>query len=235
MAIRTYLAMTAAEFKTSTHLPESVAWMACHFSPYGTGLSNIPRTLPENSLLIVNDITPIQNHNPEIIAMELIDCIEALHCSGVLLDFQRLPNPKLYTLSEHLMRALPRPPILPEPFAGQFNCPVFLPPCPLCKPLQEHIQNWKDREIWLEIAKNETSIVISKEGTFYTSETKSNHNAHVFPDSILDCHYTIQTNPHEANFHLWRTEDDTKEFLYKAEKLGIHNVVGLYQEYQNNV
>lgn len=33
MALPLILAMTAAEISTSTSMPESVAWMACHFPP----------------------------------------------------------------------------------------------------------------------------------------------------------------------------------------------------------
>ena len=54
MAIRTYLAMTASEFAKADPLPPHVAWMACHFSPYDSGLTNLPRKLPTNSLLILN-------------------------------------------------------------------------------------------------------------------------------------------------------------------------------------
>ena len=42
MAIRQYLAMTAAEMTQAGSLPRHAAWMACHFSPYSTGLTNLP-------------------------------------------------------------------------------------------------------------------------------------------------------------------------------------------------
>ena len=47
MAIGRYFAMTAAEIRGCSALPAGIAWMACHFSPYGTGLSNLPPELPE--------------------------------------------------------------------------------------------------------------------------------------------------------------------------------------------
>ena len=46
MAITPFLAMTAAEFRKKEDLPDKIAWMACHFSPYGLGLSNLPQRLP---------------------------------------------------------------------------------------------------------------------------------------------------------------------------------------------
>ena len=89
MAIAPFLAMTAAEMHSCASLPEKVAWMACHFSPYGLGLSNLPKTLPPGSLLMMDDITPPQGHDPDLIAAQLEECVQKFQCSGVLLDFQR--------------------------------------------------------------------------------------------------------------------------------------------------
>lgn len=235
MAIKTYLAMTAAEFGSTPHLPEAIAWMACHFSPYATGLSNIPQSLPENSLLILNDITPIHNHDPEMIRLELIQCIEKLHCCAVLLDFQRLPDPQLYNLTEHLIGALPCPAVLPESLAHQFNGPVFLSPCPLYTPLQEHIQNWKDREIWLEIANSQNKIIISEHGTQYIPDEHPKPYQKCFVNSILNCHYATEATLQDVTFHLWRTDEDFTSFRNHAQQLGISNFVGLYQEFTNNL
>ena len=64
MAITPFLAMTAAEMRNISVCPPKIAWMACHFSPYGLGLSNMPKDLPSNSLLIVDDYTPPSGHDP---------------------------------------------------------------------------------------------------------------------------------------------------------------------------
>ena len=58
MAIAPFLAMTAAETRNHSVLPPKIAWMACHFSPYGLGLSNLPQRLPPHALLLLDDITP---------------------------------------------------------------------------------------------------------------------------------------------------------------------------------
>ena len=235
MAIKTYLAMTAAEFESTSKLPESIAWMACHFSPYATGISNVPPSLPENSLLILNDITPIHNHDPEIIGFELRQCIEKLHCCAVLLDFQRLPDPELNKLTEHLIGVLPCPAVLPESLALQFHGPVFLPPCPLYTPLQEHIQNWKDREIWLEIANNPSKIVINKHGTHFIPDDYPESYQKCYTNPKLNCHYTVAKTLQDVTFHLWRIDEDWKSFLNHAHELGISNFVGLYQEFTNTL
>ena len=88
MALPLYLALTAAEFQNCSSLPEHAAWMACHYSPYGLGLSNIPKDLPQGSMLILNDRTPPCRHDPELIARQLGEIAERFQCGGVLLDFQ---------------------------------------------------------------------------------------------------------------------------------------------------
>jgi hypothetical protein len=62
-----------------------MAWMACHFSPYGTGLSNLPPNLPANAMVILNDRTPIHGHDSKEILCQLNNLTP--HC--LLLDFQR--------------------------------------------------------------------------------------------------------------------------------------------------
>ena len=102
MALRTFLAMTAAEMQRKAVLPEAVGWMACHFSPYGNGLSNLPGSLPTDSLLILNDRIPIHRHDPETVRQQLEDCIERNHCQGLLLDFQQENCPETANLVRYL-------------------------------------------------------------------------------------------------------------------------------------
>ena len=91
MILPCYLAMTAAEFASAPVLPEKLAWMACHFSCYSTGISNLPLTLPKGSMLILNDRTPVSGHDPLRIAQQLQQVVEELEIERVLLDLQR-PN-----------------------------------------------------------------------------------------------------------------------------------------------
>lgn len=61
MGIPFYLAMTAAEFAVCRNLPPQVAWLACHFSSSGPGLTNIPTVLPSKSVLTIDDSQPFCN------------------------------------------------------------------------------------------------------------------------------------------------------------------------------
>jgi hypothetical protein len=64
-----------AEIQNSPHLPERIAWMACHFSAYGKGISNMPTSLPPGAALILNDRMPPFGHDPATVAKELIQTI----------------------------------------------------------------------------------------------------------------------------------------------------------------
>jgi len=233
MAITPYLAITGAEFESVNSLPDKVAWMACHFSPYSAGLSNLPKQLPENAVIILNDMTPFYWHKKEVIAEQLSQCIDTFKCTAVLLDFQRPPNDEICALAENLLEVLPCPTIVSEVLASQFPCPVFLSPCPLHRPLEEHIEKWSSREIWLDVARETTEIELTERGAEYHTGTLDINQEESFHDDALYCRYSIACKPDSVNFTLWRTRDDFLEFLSHAEELGIQQFVGLYQELQD--
>ena len=107
MALPLYLALTAGEFQNCSPLPEHTAWMACHYSPYGLGLSNSPRQLPEGAMLILNDRIPISGHDPQRIADQLQQTLEQLSCDSLLLDFQRPDKAETAGLCRLLAQQLP--------------------------------------------------------------------------------------------------------------------------------
>ena len=86
MPLPIYLAMTAAEFQQNSPKSNEVAWMACHFSAYGTGISNCPKLLQPGAILILNDRTPVCGHDPDLVAAQLKELAERFSCSRVLLD-----------------------------------------------------------------------------------------------------------------------------------------------------
>lgn len=235
MAITTYLAMTAAEFASCERLPAKLAWMACHFSPYATGLSNFPADLPENSILIVNDIMPIQRHDPEAVASQLSHLIEQQRCSAVLLDFQRTPSDNLIATTQRLCETLPCPTAVSAPLAMQFDCPVFLPTCPVNTSLEAHTAPWKGREIWLEIGYEEALLQITESGTKLLPHEIMQHSGSCFQDPILCAHYQIETQPNMVTVSLWRNPEDIQLLLEKAERLHISTAIGLYQELGNSL
>lgn len=230
MAIPLFLAMTGAEFQACERLPAQIAWMACHFSPYGTGLSNLPSTLPAGSLLILNDRIPISGHNPERITDQIRQAVDNLGCSGVLLDFQRTDNIETAQLADHLVSSLPCTVAVSDSYAQDLDCPVFLSPCPHHVPLSEYILPWKAREIWLDLASNAETILLTRDRSQITPLSLGEVPEGGFTDSLLQCHYSIETTENAARFTLWRTPEDLSAMANDAENLGIHAMVSLFLE-----
>ena len=166
MAIKGYLAMTAAEIAAAGAPAYGLAYMACHFSPYGTGLVNLPRELPEGAMLILNDRIPPRGHDPRQITEQLLEVIRHCGCECVLLDFQQPGCKELECLAQSLSRSLPCPTAVSEAYAAGLSCPAFLPPVPPDVPLQTHLASWGSREIWLEISLEGLQIRLTEQVRF---------------------------------------------------------------------
>ena len=132
MALPIYLAMTPWEM-AHRELPPRCGWMACHFSPYGQGLSNIPTSLPADSLLIVNDRIPPWGHDPGLMASQLQQVMDSLAPRGILLDFQRPHNEETAQIAK-AFTALPCPVTVTQTYAHDCDAGVFLPPVPPNRP-----------------------------------------------------------------------------------------------------
>lgn len=228
MAITGYLAMTAAEFRNFPAKKQPIAWMACHFSPYGTALSNLPTVLPEGSLLILNDRTPICGHDPELIGCQLALLTEKFSCGGLLLDFQRPDEPETAALVKHLLQHLPCPTAVSHFYSKELDCPVFLPPVPIDAPVEEYLTPWAGRDIWLDVSLDGCALELTESGCTQKSLSDPIEGGHA--DEALCCHYQIEITPTSAVFRLHRTESDLTQLLRRAEPLGVTHAVGLYQE-----
>lgn len=231
MAIRPFLAMTAAEMRETPTLPQKAAWMACHFSPYGRGLSNLPRELPANSLLMVDDITPIHGHDPEIITRQLIQCSNTLEFYGILLDFQRAGNPETAELVRYLSDVIPCPLAISEAYAHAADLPVFVSPVPPSAALQEHLSSWTSRKIWLDVSTWGELLTLTEDSCSTQALSPQDFPEEGFPEKRLHCHYKAVQTGNNVRFSLWRTHEDFCALLEEAEHLGIVNAVGLFQEF----
>lgn len=221
-----FLAMTAAEFQTNSEISSQIAWMACHFSPYGTGLSNCPQALPPGSMLILNDRTPVCGHSPQVITKQLASMVEALGCSRVLLDFQRPGEPETAAIANAIVSALACPVGVSAAYAKELDCPVLLPPLPLHKPLADHIAPWEGRAIWLEAALDTAVYTVTQAGCKIESGHDSGDYPHI--DAGLHCRYRIDMAGDAITFTLHRNWEDLQALM--AESENIQCFVGLYQE-----
>ncbi|MBO5954071.1 MAG: hypothetical protein J6Q53_08175 [Oscillospiraceae bacterium] len=230
MGICRYLAMTAAEIYASQELPTQMAYMACHFSAYSNGLSNCPQSLPENSILILNDRTPICGHNPDLISQQLSEIAEDLHCRAVLLDFQRPDEPETVALVKTVVKNCSCPVGVSDLYAKDLDCPVFLPPAPLTVPLAEHLRPWTDRELWLEAALDAACIRITETDNICLTLPYCPPPENCHTDNALHCCYTAHVTPAQIRFQLYRDVPQLERLLAEAESLGVTTVIGLYQQ-----
>ncbi len=221
-----YLAMTAAEISKNENLPDHMAYMACHFSPYGTGLANLPQALPEGSMLIVNDRTPPMGHDPILVSEQLQMIAEVCSCSRILLDFQRPGDPVTESIVRAVLEKAPCPVGVSEVYAQASSHPVFLPPVPLQLTLAEYITPWQGRDIWLEAALDAISITVTDQGSSY-APCMPPLTALPHFDRELVCHYGTTLTADAAIFTLQRTYEDLQK-LMADERIACS--VGLHQE-----
>ena len=233
MSINCYLAMTAAEFSSVEQLPKQVAWMACHFSCYGAGITNLPQELPVNSIVILNDRTPIHGHDPTEIAKQLSMLADIHGVRAFLLDFQRPNIEQTHNLVKYLTSTLGQPVGVTEYYARELSCPVFLSPPPLDAVLSEYLAPWNGREIWLEAAEDSQIITITKTENNISPLLDNHLSEPVFAEGDLFCHYHIETYDDRACIALHRNQDMLTKMLNAAEKMGVTTAIGLYQELRN--
>ena len=227
MALPIYLAMTPWEM-AHRELPPHCGWMACHFSAYGQGLSNIPTGLPEGSLLILNDRIPPWGHDPALIARQLRAASEQLAPRGILMDLQRPYNEETAMIVQAVCE-LPFPTAVTENYAAQCAAAVFLSPVPLNRTLREHIAPWSGREIWLETDCTGLTLTLTEAGCNLCAEEVLPTEP-VFSDEKLHCHYSTRVREDRAVFSLTRYPEDIQALLQEAQSLGITLAAGLYQE-----
>ncbi len=223
-----FLAMTAAECKKA--LPNRVCFMACHFSPYSAGLTNLPTELPPDSMLLLDDSMPPADHDPKIVAEQLCELVRQFSVYGVLLDFQREKTEVSKAVVNAILQALPCPVAVTEDYAMDLGCPVFLSACPVNVPLDKYLRPWQKQGVYLEIAPGRTQITATEKGAekafLPVGETESLR----FYDEGLCCHYKTEVFERRAVFTLQRSREDLEKLIGKAQDLGVTAVVGLYQE-----
>lgn len=225
-----YLALTSQEFRTCSTTPESVAWMACQFSSTGKGLTNLPEQLPKNALILLTDQLPPTEHDPMLVADQLLNVAKALEIYGVILDFQREHNPKCEQIASVITNRLPCPVIVTPAYQHIGNGPVLLPPVPLNCTLENHLKKYSSRACWLEMDPEGCEYILTEAGCTIQPLTKPLSEP-IFYDSALRCHYHIQLSPRQAVFSLQRTEEDWKALLEDAKNMGVAQTIGLYQQF----
>jgi len=224
-----YLAMTAAELATCTP-PPSLGYMACHFSPYGAGLSNLPASLPPGSVLILNDRIRPHGHDPALVSSQLAQTAESVGAAAILLDLQQPQDPQTAQIVSAIVGRQPCPVAVSESYAGDVDCDVFLSAPALHTSLEKALECWQERRIWLELATEPELLILTRQGCRPGLCDHTDIPETGFFDEKLCCHYRMQPREDTARFFLWRTKVDLQLYLEKAQQLGVLAAVGLYQQ-----
>lgn len=230
MEIPLYLAMTAAEFTFCPSLPGKIAWMACHFSPYGTGLSCIPDTLPPESIVIVNDRIPVCGHDPAVILSQLQSLLNEYPIHGILLDFQRPNCPQAAEIAATVAQNCNCPVAVSELYVKDLPCAVFLSPVPANKRPSDHFLPWAGREIWLEAALDGVCIHLDTQGSVFSPMDYTYSDPLPLFDPQLNSHYRINLSEDCVDFYIQRSKDDLTALLQDAKAYHVTKAIGLYQE-----
>ena len=230
MTLPTYLAMTNTEIQNCSALPTHVAYMACHFSPYGTGLCDLPADLPADSMLIINDRISVCHHDPEEILAQLKLLLEEITVSAILLDLQQPNCQPSFSIAKTLVEKLPLPVGVSYHYAQSLDCPVFLDAPMLHVPLSEHLKPWQGRQVWLDAAIDARRYRVDKSGCTQIPCIPSVAPLH-HHDEQLHCHYQIRQESDHVTFTLQRTAEDIQALLSEGQDLGVTMAIGLYQEW----
>jgi hypothetical protein len=227
MAIPFYLAQTGAEFHCCQPRPDKIGWMACHFSSYGTGVSNLPPQLPEGSLLILNDRTPVRGHDPQRIFEQLSETIRRHRCSGLLMDFQRAGEAGAASIAAALA-ALPCPVAVSDCYAEGLSGAVFLSPPELWTPVDAWLAPWAGREIWAEAVCQQAVVRITEDGSSYGEVPFGDEDWKLQEERFLS--WEVTKGDGVLSVGLRRGPEELKKWMEQAEKLGVKRFFGLYQQ-----
>lgn len=222
MFSQVYLAVSPQEM--AVYRPMRMAYMACHFSASGTGLSNLPAQLPGGSLLLVDDSTPVQGHDPKEVVLQLQFLVEQFSIKAVLLDFQREKTGESAAMAGAIANGISCAAVTAE-YADGLPCPVFLPPPPVNMALQDYLAPWKKRGVYLEIAPEAVQFTVTRQGCKRSVLLLG--NSLPLADVRLHCHYGVRVLEDRAVFSLERTREDLAALVQEADVLGL---VGLYAE-----
>jgi len=228
LSIFSNIFLATTSYELAEFLPEKLAYMACHFSPYGVGISNMPRYLPAGSILLLDDSMQVTNHDTEVVTLQLSELVQQFSVEAVVLDFQVPWNAESEQMASAILQAIPCPVAITEKYAKHLQCPVFLSPPPINMPLEKHLAPWKNQGVYLEIAAQATEFTVTEHGSFPTAIPYAQNLP--LEDSKLHCHYNVEVFPDRAIFTLSRTLEDLAKLAEEAYALGVSGVVGLYQE-----
>ena len=171
---------------------------------------------PQGVLPVITDCRPLTEEGVDRL------CSMARRWKRAVLDFELPPS----ALALELLKRLPCPAAAPP---GYGDGPVFLPPPPLCVPLEDYLAPWQGREIWLEAALQKQTVTVTAAGTSFSTAVPGDLEGG-FGCKELCCRFTQEIREDRAVFTLFDTPETLKDKLARAQELGVTAALGLYCE-----
>lgn len=229
MAFPCYLAMTAAEILRCEKIPPEPAYLSCHFSPYGKGLSAIPPSLPPDTLLILTDRTPICGHEADLVARQLCDAAARLKCCGILLDLQRPDSPEAPAIVKAVLETASCPVAVSQLYAAEGDYPVLVSPSPLWTDPEELLAPWKGRPVWLETVPEGALVTVTAEGSAWEPIPWNSFTPKFHHDG-MHADYRIEKEKDRVKIYLRRDSACLDSLAEYAKTVGAVARIGLYQQ-----
>lgn len=220
MALPLYLAMTGSEILENGLIPKEFGILSRI-----DGLEKLPTWCPAGGMLVITDEAPLGEGD----AKKLERAISDGQFESVLLDFQRPGQPDTQAFARTVAGWKGCPVCVSECYAAELDCPVLLSPVPSDVPVEEYLRPWQGREVWLEAALDGMVITVTGQGAQSKRVLRGEPGEREHFDELLCCHYSMKIGD-SVVFTLRRTEEDLRNLLNQAEKLGVTRAVGLYQE-----
>ena len=220
MALMPYLAMTASEILETGIVPEKLALISDPDS-----LDRLPGWIPAETVLLLTDETALGQEHLD--ALQRLT--EAGRVSEVILDFQKPGDEITEDFTRLALKTLRCPVCVSQQYGQGLECPVLLPPAPPDESLEEYLLPWAGRGVWLEGALEKMKVTVTEGGAVSTPPRPWTGEKIGFRDENLCCHYSYSVTD-KAEFCLWRTGEDLKRLLEKAEGEEFCRMICLFQE-----
>ncbi len=227
MALKVYLAMTESEIREKSPSLPAVAWLTGGFIRETGELVGMGALCPEGTMLTVTDSAGLEGLDLDGALSALMRTVEEYHCESILLDFQQPECPEAAALAERVVNAATCPVGVSAKYAVD-GCAVLVPPVPVDRTVEEYLEAWRGREIWLELSREGKHMTVGEDGVSEESVDGTEPGPHY--EKQFCCHYDLQIGEHAAHFYLSRGKEDLLAMMERAESLGVTRTVGLYQE-----
>jgi hypothetical protein len=204
--------------------------MACHFSPYGLGLSNLPRQLPEGAVILVSDRIPPGGHDAGVVVSQLEELAQQFHPKAIVLDLERTGDDFCAELAAKCDSISGTETVVAAAYAEGLQCSVFLGAAQLWTPAEQWLRPWSGRRIWAECVLQRALVRITEDGAVYRELPWEPPRQEVLADGQQAVVYGVREQADAVEVMLWRGKEQLALWMEKLEKLGVEHFLGLYQQ-----